>query len=605
MPIHLDAQQWALTGLLVATLILLLTEKLRIDLTAVLVIVALPILGILEPEAAFSGFGSEPAIVVASVFVLSGAMTYTGLSDRLGARIARIAGQGGLRMLAVLMLSVAGLSAFTHHLTVTAIMLPVTLKLCRDQQIPPSRLLMPVSFASSLGTTITILGAPAFLIADRLLEQVGRPGLGVLSIAPIGLSITFAGTALMLLAGRLLLPDRKGSENLEDQFRLDSFYTEVLVEADSSLIGKTIEEVDGEIGDLRIFNWVRDGKLIRKPYRGRRMSSGDVLLVRASPEELAALKETPGLALNPAVRFNHPYGNGANGEETAVGQSGEMVQAVIGPQSDLIGRTIAQSDFFNIHHVVVVGIWRRRGWLRAKLSRVRLRAGDVLVLLGSSDDFLNLRRTRAFLLLMPFAQDGFRRHKAPLAAAIMLGTVVVAALELLPVETALLAGAVLAVLTGCLTVRQAYKSIDVRVYLFIAGAIPLGLAMTVTGLSDVLAGWIASQVGGWPPVAVLSVLFLISALLTQLMSDAGTTVLLGPIAIALAISLNRPPEWFVVTVAVAAVASFITPIGHHGNLLIYGPGGYEFRDFIKAGVPLTIATALIVILLIPVIWPAG
>jgi di/tricarboxylate transporter len=185
----------------------------------------------------------------------------------------------------------------------------------------------------------------------------------------------------------------------------------------------------------------------------------------------------------------------------------------------------------------------------------------------------------------------------------MIGTIVVAAVNLVPIDLALLAGAVAVVLTGCLTVQQAYRSIDTRIYIFIAGAIPLGLAMVETGLSDRLAGWLEVLVGNWPTAAVMFLLFSFAAVATQFMSDAGTTVLLGPVAIALAVSLGESPEAFVVTVAIAAVASFLTPIGHHGNLLIYGPGGYRFSDFLRAGIPLTLLTAAIVLLLAPRLWP--
>lgn len=605
MSLHPDAQQVILAVLLVAVFFLLMTEKLRIDVTAVLVIVALPLLGLLEPEQAFSGFGSEPAIVVAAVFILSGAFYHTGLSNRIGVWIARIAGAGTTRIGAVLMLWVAGMSAFTHHLTITAIALPVTLKLCQDHDLSPSRMLIPVSFAASLGTTITILGAPAFLIADRLLEQAGWPGLGVFDIAPLGLAITAAGIGTILLANRILLPDRKSSSQDADQFRLDGYYTELVIKPGSDLIGKTIEELENARNwQIKVVTWMRSGRNRTKPYRQKTIKSGDVVLARITPEDLAIIHETPGLALHPAVEYvNHEEENGAAEMEEKETPADQMIQAVIGPGSDIIGRSVGEIDFLNRFGVLVVGIWRRQGWLRTRLSRVSLRAGDVLVLMGRSSVFSRLRQSGSFLLLVPFQQEGYRRHKGPLAAAILGGTVLVAAINLVPIDIALLAGAVLAVLTGCLTVQQAYKSIDTRIYIFIAGAIPLGLAMVETGLSGTLAGWLGNLVHDWPTNGVLALLFTVSALATQFMSDAGTTVLLGPVAIALAVSLGLRPEAFLITVAMAAVASFLTPIGHHGNLLIYGPGGYKFKDFLRAGVPLTLITAAIVILLAPLVWP--
>src|SRR5512144_358302 len=222
----LEPHQLSLLIILVASVILLFTEWIRIDLTAILIILMLSLTGVLTPEDALSGFSSEPAILVAAVFVLNGALYYTGLSERLGALIKRLAGNSLERAVAVVMPSVALLSAFTHHVTITALMLPPMLKLSRENDIPASKLLMPLSFAASLGTAITIIGAPAFLIADGLLRQAGSKGLGIFSIAPIGLSISLAGTIFFLLLGRFLLPTHTGNDESEDHFRLDGYFTE-------------------------------------------------------------------------------------------------------------------------------------------------------------------------------------------------------------------------------------------------------------------------------------------------------------------------------------------------------------------------------------------
>src|SRR6266545_3534580 len=224
LPDSLSLQQVSFLAILLVAFGLLLTERLRNDLVAVLIILALAISGLLKPAEALSGFGSEPAIVVAAIFVLSGALHQTGLSDLIGGWISRLAGSSYARAIAVIMPTVALLSAFTHHLTTTAVMLPVTLNLAREKDIPPSRLLMPLSFAASLGTTITIIGAPAFLIASAALQGAGRPGLGVFSIAPIGIALSVVGTLFMLLVGRWLLPERKGAEDTTTHFRLDQYF---------------------------------------------------------------------------------------------------------------------------------------------------------------------------------------------------------------------------------------------------------------------------------------------------------------------------------------------------------------------------------------------
>jgi di/tricarboxylate transporter len=278
------------------------------------------------------------------------------------------------------------------------------------------------------------------------------------------------------------------------------------------------------------------------------------------------------------------------------------VQAVVAPNSDLVNRTIGAIDFRRRYGAIVVGIWRKHGWLQQEMSKTKLRAGDVLVLQGKHEALDRVANDRAFLMLVPFHGEARLRGKAPLAGAIMLATVVAAALNWLSIDMAALAGAVAMVLTRCITPRQAYRAIDPRIYVFIAGALPLGAAMQKSGASQLLAGWLQSAVGGWSQMLILLALFAIVAAITQLMSDSATTALFAPVAVALAQALGQAPEPYVVTVAMASVAAFLTPIGHHGNLLVYGPGRYQFVDFVRVGAPLTILVALVVALLAPVVW---
>jgi len=250
----------------------------------------------------------------------------------------------------------------------------------------------------------------------------------------------------------------------------------------------------------------------------------------------------------------------------------------------------------------VVGLWRKDGWLNQEVSKVKLRANDVLVLEGDERSVSHIANDDAFLMMVPFHAEPTLRRRAWLAGAIMLATILLAAFNLMTIEMAAIAGAVAVILAGCIPVNQAYRAIDARIFVFIAGAIPLGTAMQKTGTANMLAGWIQRAVGGWPEPLVLLALFGVVAVITQFMSDAATTALFAPVAVALAQGLGRAPEPFVVTVAMASVVAFLTPIGHHGNLLIYGPGRYKFSDFAKVGAPLTIISAIIVALLAPLIW---
>jgi di/tricarboxylate transporter len=578
---------------------LLLTEKLRTDVVAILIILSLAATRVLEPKEALEGFSSEPAIVAASIFVLSAGLHVTGLAETVGGWIARRAGASLERSIAVIMTSVAALSAFTHHLTTTAMMLPVALNIAREKQIPPSKLLMPLSFAASLGTTITIIGAPAFLLTSGALQQAGRPGLGIFSIAPIGIALSVAGIAFMLLTARFLLPSRGSGEGAATHFRLTDYFTELAILPKSPFLGKTIADVEAdERYHFKPVGLVRRGRMTATPLPEDTLEENDVLLVRASPEDIVEFRESHGLE----IKSIEQYGAGESHSDSD-DVADKLVQAIVAPGSDLAGRTLGQVDFRRRFGAIVLGLWRQGGWPSQELSQVRLREGDVLVIEGDDEALGRVSNDRAIMMMTPFQGETRLRGKAPLAGLIMLGSVLLAAFNVLTIDMAALAGAAAMILTRCLTVSQAYRAIDQRIYVFIAGAIPLGTGMKKSGALDLIASLVQLVVAGWSQLFILLAIFLVVGVLTQFMSDAATTAIFAPVAIAIAQGLGHSPEAYAVTVAMAAVAAFFTPIGHHGNLLIYGPGGYRFVDFVKVGTPLTIVAAVVVCTIAPLLWP--
>ncbi len=586
--------------ILIVSFAILISERLRNDITALLIVLALYVTGLLSSGDALSGFSSEPAVVVASVFVMSEALRVTGLSDTAGRWIAKLAGSSPGRALAVIMPSVSLLSAFTHHVTTTAAMLPVVLNLSREKDIPASKLLMPLSFAASLGTTITLIGAPAFLLASDILARSGRPPLGIFSIAPIGLAISAAGALFMLLFGRFLLPSHPGAQDPGERFRLDDYFTEATILPDSPLAGRALRDAEaGLVNRLDVVGWLREGRRLRPPYADRTLAAGDVLMLRASPEDIVTIRQEPGIGLRPVEKYVPQSERGADGGEDG---TVKLVQVVVAPASTLINRTIASVDFRRRYGAIVVGIWRQRGFIDRELSDVHLRGGDVLVLEGDDESLNRVSNDSAFLMMVPFQGEVQSRRRARLAGLIMLGVVLIASFNLMTLEMAMLAGAVAMVLTRCLTPRQGYRAIDYRIFVFIAGAVPLGIAMDRTGSSKVLAGMFQAVVGGWNEVAVLFVLFLLVGVATQFLSDAATVAVFAPVGLALAQALHQSPEAYVVTVAMGAVAAFFTPIGHHGNLIVYGPGRYQFSDFVKVGTPLTVVIGVLVAVLAPLLW---
>ncbi|GAB3311494.1 SLC13 family permease [Luteimonas notoginsengisoli] len=581
--------------ILAGGLYLFVSERVRIDVSAMLILLALVVTGVLDGDQALSGFASEPAIIVAAVFVISGALAATGITEHIGQWIGRASGKSEGRAIAVTMPAVAAMASFTHHVMVTAMMLPILTRFAKANGLSASRLLMPMSFAASLGTTLTLVSAPAFLLADNLLSRSGEKGLDIFSITPIGLALVVFGVAYMLLA-RWILPKHAGKSGDDDYLRLDRYRTELLVVKDSRWNTRPLGELQKALGDkFRLVGWMRDDKLRSDLGKGNPLLSGDVLLVEASADALASLHDDPGIMLAPVAR----YGGKADDDEA------QLVQAVIGPGSEFIGRSIRELEYSRQFQAVIAGLWRREGGIAQRLSDARLREGDLLVLWGKPGDFADLATHHGFLMLVPFAGEAKRRVRAPLALAILGATILAAATGWLPAPMAFLFGAVAMVALRCVEIGQAYRSIDVRVYVMIAGVIPLGIAMEHSGTARLLADALLPLVHDWPTLSILLVMFTAAALLTQILSDSATTVLLGPIAVALAHSLGLPATPFVVCTALGAVVAFLTPIGHHGNLLILGPGQYRFSDFIKIGAPLTVLLALVCAWMTRWLWLGG
>jgi di/tricarboxylate transporter len=592
----MDFQQIVFLLILAGGLYLFVSERLRVDVTAMLLLLALVLTGVLDAKQALSGFASEPAIIVAAVFVISGGLAATGITERLGQWIGNASGRSESRAVAVLMPAVAALSAFTHHVMVTAMMLPIVLRHARERQLPASRLLMPMSLAASLGTTLTLVSAPAFLLAGNMIERAGGEGLGIFSITPIGIALVLVGMVYMQLA-RWLLPKRSGAHGDDGYLRLDRYRTELLVVEGSRWSTRPLAELQKALGDrFRMIGWLRGGKRRDDLVASSPLLVGDILLVEAAADELKSLHDDPGLDLNAIARFSRDV----SGDGEA-----QLVQAVVAPGSEFIGRSIRELDFSRRFHTVIAGLWRREGDLAPQLSDARLREGDLLVLWGRPSRFTDLAAHHGFLMLVPFAGEAKRRIRAPVALLILAATIVAAATEWLPAALAFLFGAVAMVVTRCVDIQQAYREVDVRIFVMIAGVIPLGIAMEQTGTAQLLASGLLHVVAGWPSLAVLLVMFALAALLTQIMSDAATTVLLGPIAISLAQSLGLPPTPFVVCTALGAVVAFLTPIGHHGNLLILGPGQYRFSDFLRIGLPLTALVALVSAWMARWLWLGG
>ena len=588
--------------ILAGALMLLFSTRVRTDLAALLVILALALSGLIPAHAALSGFSSEAALITASVFVISAGLAATGVADGIGHRIGLLAGHSEWRTLLVVMPAVALVAAFTHQLMVVAMMLPALLNLAREKHLAASRLLLPMAYAASLGTTLTVLGAPAFLLTASLLQRSGLPTLGVFSIAPLGLVLVASGTVSMLLL-RWLLPRRSDAESDAALGGLGRYYTEIAVPKGSRWAGRTMDEFMAQYGShMQVLDWLRAGVSLPRPFAPLPLLDGDVLLVQASPEELAGFVAQPDLVLHAVAQAGEALPRGLS--EQAQGQA-RLFQAMLAPQSALLGRRLGEADLPGRFGVVPVGLWRRDGWLGGEMAQAPLEAGDVLVLWGAPERFRSLAQFRGFLTLSPFRADLRLRHKARHALLILAGSVLAAASGLIEPVLAFMGGAVAMMLSGCVPAEQGYRAIDLRPFLLIAAAIPLGLAMQASGSADWLAHGLQLLLHGQSPFVALLLLFATAALVTQPLSDTASTALLVPVAIALADAMQLSPAAAAITVTTGAVTAFITPIGHHGSLLVLRAGNYRLHDFVLLGLPLTTLIGVVTAWIAPKLFPAG
>lgn len=596
----MSIDQILFTAIMVTSIVLFITDALRVDVVAILIILALAMTGLIEVKEAFSGFSSEPALIVCAVFVLSAGLSMTGATDVIGSLVGKWSGKSESRANTVVMTAVAALSAFTHHLMVTAMMLPIVMKLCKEKGFHTSRLLIPMATAASLGTTLTLIGAPAFLLANSVLQRSGAPELGFFSPSYVGIPIVIVSFAFILVA-KWMLPKKSGVDASDDRFRLSDISTELIIPAGSKWIGQTLGELKKETEKrFQLFSWFRNHRVLSISDDEKKIQLDDVLLVKTDADELVSIEEKLGLALRAVKKYGDEGGRESAPQLANPGAS--IFQAFVAPKSRFIGRSLSELRFFERHGVVALGLWRKSGWLNSEISETPLREGDLVVLWGTEGNLENLTQHQGFLMFMPFEGRPKKRTKMKLASLIMLSSVVCAAAGWLPPYVAFVAGALGMVLTRCLSAEQAYDAVETKIFVMIAGMIPLGIAMERVGLDKLLADQVFGYTQGWEPFWMLLVFFWFAALLTQILSDAATTVLIAPIAIAFAKSAQISPTAVVVVSTIGAVASFLTPIGHHGNLLILSPGRYNFGDFLKIGLPLTLIISAIACYVSLAVW---
>jgi di/tricarboxylate transporter len=580
--------------ILAGAIILFVSERLRVDLVAMLVLITLTLTGLVTIEEAFSGFASPAVITVWSVYIVSGALFRSGVADILANFVLKLAGYSYLRLLFVIMLTIGIMSSFMNNIGAVAILLPAVVSVARKIDIAPSKLLIPMAFTSLLGGKMTLIGTPPNILATSIMETYGGlEPFGFFDFTPMGAIVLTTGIVYFLLIGHRLLPSRKPGGQLMDVYHVRDYLSEVRIGERSPLIDRTLTESKvGEQYNLDVVQIQRRDENYVLPLHDSSLKFGDILMVRGSSQNILKASAELKLEAIPTWKFNELD----QGSQT-------MVEVTLSPGSHIQGQTLKQADFRVHYGLSVLAIQHQGESIVSNLSDIPLTFGDALLVQGPEDRVAQLRRDRGFMVLETQPVDIKRTNKAPLAVLILLGVLLVVSLRILHVSTAMLIGAMLMILTGVLSMDEAYDSIEWKSVFLIAGMLPMGIAMQNSGTALFLAEKIVELVGDWGTTAVMMGIFLMTALTTEVMSNAAATVLVTPIAIDAARNLGANPQTFVMAVVIAAATSFLMPIGHQANVLVFGPGGYKFGDYTKVGVWLNIIIFIIVAITLPIIWP--
>lgn len=583
-------------GIIVMALVLFATEKLRVDLIALIVLLLASITGLVSKEEVFSGFANPAVITIWAVYIVSGGLFKTGVADMLGSFILRLSGTGEARLIAVIMLVCGIMSAFMNNVGAVAVLMPAVIGISNKTKIPVSKLLIPLAFSSLLGGSMTLIGTPANILAQGILVARGLPSFGFFDITPMGIIALLTGIIYMVLIGRHLLPVRVTASDSQVSKQLRPYIGEVQVNPQSSLVGKNLYESKlGEEYDLNVLSVHRDGNLITRLHRDFIIEQNDRLILEGSVRNLITAQDDLNLRIQPDPDIDLVD---LDTEDSYI------FEATLSPRSKIDGRTLKEVRFRDRFGFTALAIWRHGDVITERLRDIPLHFGDALLLQGPPGRVAALNDGNEFLVLQHVdIEKRGRKNKAPLAAGIMLLVIALAIFSDFGIAISMVIGSVLMVLTGCLTMDDAYESIDWRTVFLVGGMLTLGIAMENTGTAQFLADLLLGAIGDWGPLALLAGIYLLSALITQPMSNAAAVVLMVPIAVEIALGINANILTFVMAVVIGAATSFLTPVGHKANVLVFGPGHYKFFDYTRVGILLTVFLFVVSMIFLPILWP--
>ncbi len=583
-----------------AAVVLFVTEWLTVDLIAMLLVVALIVAGVISPAEGLAGFSNDATLTVAFMFVLSAALLKTGALQQVAGTLAGRFRRQPKRAMLFLILTVACCSAFVNNTPVVAVFIPVVNRIAASAKIKASKLLIPLSYASIFGGLCTLIGTSTNILVSGVAIDHGNAGFGMFTIAPVGLLLLLIGAVYLTYFANRLLPDRDGDDSLADKFALHEYMAEIVILDHADLAGKRImdsplvRELDMDIIEVR-----RAQESFVLPPGDFRLVQGDTLKVRCDRKKILNLKEWVRLVDNAgSVQL---MGTGLDRDNSS------LVEMVVTPNSDFVGKNLREVDFRRSYRAVPLAIRQREETLHEKLYNLPLTPGDV-ILAEVKSHYLNelqhieQRQDSPFILLSSDAITDFNRKHFFFVSGLILSVIVLATTGLLPISIAALLGVCVLVLGGVFSMSEAYEAIDWKIVFLLAGALSLGRAMSNSGLDGDIAGLLTGSIYAWGPFALVAALYFATNLLTEVMSNNATAALLAPVALACADQLGTDPLPLLVTVAIAASASFMTPVGYQTNAMVYSAGRYRFLDFTRVGAPLSLIFWIVTTLAVPLIF---
>ena len=586
-------------SLIVLAFSLFVTEKFPLDVTALLILSILLLGKFLTPEEAISGFANPAVITIGLLFILSHALQKTRLLEYLIIRINKLVSRSRNLGLGVYLLTIGIASALMNNTAIVAIFMPVTIRLAHQYKISPSKLLIPLSYAAIMGGTLTLVGTSTNLLVNAIYIDNGGEALGMFEFARYGWIPLIIGLAYIIWIAPLILPSRTITSSLTKSYHMAGYLTEMKISNDSPLVGKTCRERNiNQNYDVMVLDIQREGHLISTKVGEEIIQSGDILFVKGAVENFLRMKEVEKISLLTDEKLT---------QKELEQEDNVLMECMLTDKSDIIGKTLMQSNFRKRFRTFILAIRRDGSIIRKKVAHVILHTYDTLLIYGRRKQIDKLAINGDFILLGEVQAELVKSRYWWVSILVIISTIILAAFGILPILKGAIISAVILLMFKIISPNEAYQSIHWQVIILIAALIPLGIVIESTGTATFIGELISNTVVGFStdiqPYILLGLIYLITMILTEVSSNTATAIIMTPIVMAVTNQIGIDPRPFIFAVCFAASASFITPVGYQTNLMVYGPGGYKFSDFIKVGMPLSIIFWLLAILLIPIIWP--